>query len=189
MLSLFYYRMKGLFYNIGIEWDEIAQDENTAIDFAHKNINQEPNMKINSNKYSIEYYLAHFGEDINKRFREDRADQDDMKIADMIALHTIKVPLVLYRGVHKCVFRLMIENARKIKGVDLYEKSFLQTSLVKGHETNNDYHLRIYVPSGIQAVYLGNVNNEQSSYEVVIQHGVKLKIVSIDDKYINCRLI
>ena len=71
----------------------------------------------------------------------------------------------------------------------LYEKSFLQTSLVKGHESNSQYHLRIQVPAGTQAVYLGNVNDEQFYYEVDIQHGAKLKIVSIDDEYINCILL
>lgn len=83
----------------------------------------------------------------------------------------------------------MQENAKSMKGVDLYEKAFLQTSLVKGHEINACYHLRIYVPEEREAVYLGNVNEEQSYYEVVLQHGAKLKVVSIDGKYINCRLL
>lgn len=55
----------------------------------------------------------------------------------------------------------MQENAKSMKGVDLYEKAFLQTSLVKGHEINACYHLRIYVPEEREAVYLGNVNEEQ----------------------------
>ena len=83
----------------------------------------------------------------------------------------------------------MQENAKNMKGVDLYEKSFLQTSLVKGHESNSQYHLRIYVPKGTQAVYLGNVNDEQFYYEVDIQHGAKLKVVSMDETYINCILL
>lgn len=74
-------------------------------------------------------------------------------------------------------------------GIDLYEKSFLQTSLVKGHEIKSHYNLRIYTPEKTQAVYLGNVNDEQWYYEVDLQHGAKLKIVSIDSEYINCRLV
>ena len=38
-------------------------------------------------------------------------------------------------------------------------------------------------------VYLGNVNDEQTNYEVVVMRSAKLKIVSIDAVYINCKLI
>jgi len=187
--TLLYYRLIGKFNNIGIIWDEIAPSEENAIVFAHENINPEPKRFIEDNRFSLEYCLAHFGTNINDRYRKDRPDKIDLEIADMIATHTTKIPLVFYRGVSKPVFQQMRKNAKNIKGVDLYEKSFLQTSLVKGHENNTRYHLRIYAPEGTHAVYLGNVNNEQNSYEVVLQHGSKLKIISIDDRYINCRLL
>lgn len=189
MKPLFYYRIVGKFYNIGVIWDNMAPSEEDAIDFAHENINPEPNRKTNENQYSLEYCLAHSGETINERYRNDRLEDIDLRIADMVALHTAKVPLVLYRGICETVFQQMQENAKSINGVDLYEKSFLQTSLVKGHESNAKYHLRIYVPLGTQVVYLGNVNDEQFYYEVDIQYGAKLKIISIDKKYINCRLL
>lgn len=189
MKPLFYYRIIEKFGNIGAAWDDMTPSEENAIDFAHANINPEPNKMIDTNHYSLEYCLAHSGESINRRYREDRPDEDDLRIADMVALHTTKVPLVLYRGVYDKVFRQMQENAKNIGDTDLYEKSFLQTSLVKGHESKLQYHLRIYVPKGAQAVYLGNVNDEQFYYEVDLQHGAKLKIVSADKKYINCKLI
>lgn len=183
MKPLFLYRLIGKFHNVGADWDKSAQSEETAIDFAHKNINPEPK------RCSLEYHLAHFGETINERYRTNRPGAIEKDIADMVATHTTKCPLVVYRGVCKAVFKLMQKNAQNMKGVDLYEKSFLQTSLVKGHESNSQYHLRIQVPAGTQAVYLGNVNDEQFYYEVDIQHGAKLKIVSIDDEYINCILL
>ena len=189
MKLFLYYRIIGKFYNIGDKWDKLSLIEEDAIEFAYKNINPEPQKKITSTCYSLEYYLAHCGENINERFRRDRPDEEDLKIIDIVALHTTKVPLVLYRGVCEAVFQQMIENAKNMDDIDLYEKSFLQTSLVKGHESKSQYHLRIYVPEGTQAIYLGNVNEEQFYYEVDLQHGAKLKIVSIDDEYINCKLI
>lgn len=189
MKPLLYYRIIGMFHNIGNEWDQLAPIEEEAIEFAHKNINTEPERMINGSKYSPEYYLAHSGESINESYRQDRADENDLEAANMISSHTTKVPLVLYRGVCEHVFRQMRENAKNIKGADLFEKSFLQTSLVKGHEIRREYRLRIYVPEGTEAVYLGNVNDEQNYYEVDLQHGSKLKIVSADNDYINCRLL
>lgn len=189
MKPLFYYRFIGMIHNIGGIWDQMATSEENAIAFAHKNINPEPKKCEEYLKYSLEYCLAHYGESINERYRQDRPDDMDLKIVDMVASHTTKVPLILYRGVCEMVFLQMQENAKNMRGVDLYEKSFLQTSLVKGHESNSEYHLRIYVPSGTQAVYLGNVNDEQYYYEVDLQRGSKLKIISIDTEYINCKLI
>lgn len=189
MKPLLYYRIIEIFCNIGNKWDKISPAEEDAIEFAHKNINPEPKRMITSTRYSLEYCLAHSGETINERFRHDNPDEIDLKIADMVALHTTKVPLVLYRGVCEAVFKQMKESAKNMDGADLYEKSFLQTSLVKEHEIKSPHHLRIYVPKGTQAIYLGNVNEEQFYYEVDLQHGAKLKIVSIDDEYINCKLI
>lgn len=189
MKPLLYYRIIGIFCKIGNKWDKFSPAEEDAIEFAHKNINPEPPKMITTTHFSPEYCLAHYGESINERFRHDNPDENDLKIADMVALHTTKVPLVLYRGVCAAVFKQMKENAKNIDDADLYEKSFLQTSLVKGHEIKSQYCLRIYVPEETQAVYLGNVNDEQFYYEVDLQHGAKLKIVSIDDEYINCKLI
>ena len=36
---------------------------------------------------------------------------------------------------------------------------------------------------------MGNVNCEQHYYEVDIQHGAKLKVISTDNEYINCSLL
>lgn len=83
----------------------------------------------------------------------------------------------------------MKENANNMTDCDLYEKGFLATSLVKGHEINSKIKLRIFVPAGTKCVYMGNVNEEQGFYEVDVMHSSKLKIISMDDEYINCELL
>lgn len=189
MKLCFYYRIIEKIYKFGDKWDKLSPLEKNAIDFAHMYINQEPSQMKDANHYALAYYLAHSGESINERYRDDKPNEDDLRVISMVASHTTKVPLVLYRGVCEDVFGKMRENAKNMDDVDLYEKSFLQTSLIKGHEIKSRYHLRIYVPEGAQAIYLGNVNDEQFYYEVDLQRGAKLKIVSADNKYINCKLV
>lgn len=76
------------------------------------------------------------------------------------------------------------------EGVDLYEKGFLYTSLTKATIPKRDCYLRIFLPKGTCAFYSGNVNGEIEDYqEVVVQRGGKLKILSKDEKFINCLLL
>lgn len=183
------YRITDAFKHIGAGWDKLAPDTDTAIQFAHTHINPEPQRMIDMNHYTMEYCLAHSGESVNERFRQNRCDKVDLQIAEMVASHTTDTDLVLYRGVCDHVFDLMIENATDKTDCDLYEKGFLATSLVKGHELNYKIKLRIKVPAGTKCVYMGNVNDEQGYYEVDIMHSSRLKIISIDDTYINCELL
>ena len=189
MIPTLFYRIKDAILGIGASWDKLAPDKETAIDFAHAHINEEPEQMIDMNHYTMEYCLAHSGESVNERFRQNRADETDLKIAAMVDEHTTDTDLVLYRGVCDHVFELMQKNAKEMPDCDLYEKGFLATSLVKGHEINSKIKLRIYVPAGTKCVYQGNVNEEQGFYEVDVMHSSKLKIISIDDEYINCKLL
>lgn len=189
MLSILFYRIKDAVLGIGASWDKLAPDKETAIDFAHTHINEEPERMIDIHHYSMEYCLVHSGESVNERFRQNRADETDLKIAAMVDEHKTDTDIILYRGVCDHVFKLMQDNAKEMHDCDLYEKGFLACSLVKGHEINCKTKLRIYVPAGTKVVYLGNVNEEQNFYEVDVMHGSKLKIISIDDTYINCQLI
>lgn len=183
------YRIKDKFKHIGASWDELAPDKDNVIEYAHTYINPEPQRMIDTNHYTMEYCLAHSGESVNERFRQNRADNIDLQIAEMVASHTTDTDLVLYRGVCDYVFDLMKKNAENMPDCDLYEKGFLATSLVKGHELNYDIKLRIYVPTGTKCVYMGNVNEEQGYYEVDVMHSSKLKIISMDKEYINCKLL
>jgi hypothetical protein len=189
MIPTLFLRIKGKFQNIGANWDKLAPTKEQAIEYAHNHINQEPERMIDANHYSMEYCLAHSGEIVNERYRQNRQDEIDLKIGDMVAEHKTDTDLVLYRGVCDYVYDLMKKNAKDIPDCDLYEKGFLATSLVKGHEINSKIKLRIYVPAGTKCVYQGNVNEEQGFYEVDVMHSSKLKIISIDDEYINCKLL
>lgn len=189
MIPTLFLRIKGKFQNIGANWDKLAPTKEQAIEYAHNHINQEPARMIDANHYSMEYCLAHSGGIVNERYRQNRQDEIDLKIGDMVAEHKTDTDLVLYRGVCDYVYDLMKENAKDIPDCDLYEKGFLATSLVKGHEINSKIKLRIYIPAGTKCVYQGNVNEEQGFYEVDVMHGSKLKIISIDDEYINCKLL
>ena len=179
MVKTLLYRIKGKFQNIGANWDKLAPSEEQAIDYAHNHINQEPQRMIDVYHFSL-YCLAHSGESVNKHYRQNRQDDIDLQIGDMVSQHTTDTDLVLYRGVCDYIYDLMKENAKNMPDCDLYEKGFLACSLVKGHEINSRTKLRIY---------MGNVNEEQGFYEVDVMHGSKLKIISIDDEYINCQLL
>lgn len=177
--------------SVGKRWDKLSQTKETAIQFAHSNINPEPKRFLDEahQKYSKEYELAHYGDYINWRFRKNSPDKGDLEMVDMVENHTTKTDLVLYRGVDDDVFELMQKNAKNMVGVDLYERGFLSCTLVKGQEYDDKCKLRIFVPKGSHAVYLGNVNNELNNYEVVIQQGTALRIRSIDQTYINCEIV
>ena len=137
----------------------------------------------------MEYCLAHSGQSINDRYRQNIMEEIDLQIATMLDTHITDTDLIVYRGVCEYVYNLMIINAKGIKGIDFLEKGFMSTSLVKGHELNGYKQLRIYVPKGTKCVFMGNINDESDFFEVTIQHNAKLKIISIDNEYINCRLL
>ena len=70
-----------------------------------------------------------------------------------------------------------------------HDKAFLCTSLLKGHELKQEYKLRILIPKGTNAAYMGNLNGEEEIfYEVIVQKGAVLRIVSFDGTYWNCRV-
>lgn len=191
MIPTLYYRIKDKMHHIGASWDKLAFNMDDVQDKAHEYINPEPKrtMKDNSLIATPEYVLAHYGESVNGRMRSNRPDETDMDIAEMLSIHTTDIDLILYRGVCEDVYNKMITNAKHFDDCDFFEKGFLATSLIKGHEIKYPTRLRIYVPAGSHVVYMGNVNDELNYYEVDIQHDAKLKIISIDETYINCRLI
>lgn len=53
MKPTFFYRIKDAIRGIGASLFQLAPDKNTAISFAHKHINQEPERMIDANRYSI----------------------------------------------------------------------------------------------------------------------------------------
>ncbi len=182
------YRLKAKVLKTGESWDQLSPSKEEAVEFAHRYINDEPERKLDNHRYSLEYCLAHSGETINNRFRIRGTCDTDLEIEKMVSKNTIDKDIVLYRGVCEYVYNGMVYDAKSIPDCDLYEKAFLSTSLVKGHEINCNIKLRIFVPAGTKAKYLGNVNYEQNFYEVAVMTGAKLKIISKDEEYINCIL-
>ena len=201
MKPMIYYRIKELLFHIGAKWDKKAIKEENAIDFAHKHINAEPEQCMDS----LEYLLATEGENINKQLRNREMQDVDIYIRDIINMlnnNTTDTDLIVYRGIQDNVFdevlESLIEEASIFSDCDLYDKGILATSLVKGKELrgsrspqkpNKFKGFRILVPKGSHVKYMGNVNFEQHYYEVDIQHGAKLKIISADNEYINCSLL
>ena len=75
MMPIIIYRIKDIFSPVVNTWDKLAPTEEQAINFAHTYINQEPKKMIDATHYSLEYCLAHYGDIINERYRQNRADQ------------------------------------------------------------------------------------------------------------------
>lgn len=188
MKPLMFYRIKDIFLNIGSKWDKLSPPEDEAIAFAHEFINPEPAKYISSDELSRAHILSHYGELYNPIFREGRNTEDDdcKSLFDMVEANQVKRDVVVYRGVDIGIFEQMKKNAKNKDGIDLLDKGFLYTSLVKGNEAKSFCQLRIFVPKGTSAVYSGNVNDEQFWYEVVVQCGTPLKVISADKEYINC---
>lgn len=186
-----YYQLIEKLKHYGASLDKLALTKDEAVEFAHQYINVEPKRKTKNNNDSWQHKLAYHGEYINRRYRQNKPPEEWYKnFPEEIAKITIQTDIIVFRNITDHVFTLMKKNAKKIRGVNLVEKSFMQTSLAKDVELPGNIKLRIYVPKGTHAVYLGNVNDEEERwYEVAIQHGAKLKILSIDNTYINCRLL
>ncbi|MDT1956953.1 hypothetical protein MX629_00775 [Carnobacterium divergens] len=183
-----YYKSKEKVFKYGKKWDKLSPIENDAIGFAHKNINAEPQI----NKCTdTEYVLATSAMTINDRFRSNHNNHLDDAIAkDIGEKYCLKNDIVVYRGVSSIPYEKMNEAAKRIRGVDFLEKGFLNTSIVKGKQIEADIQLRIYIPKGTVAFYVGNISYEEAIYyEVIVQVGARLKIVSMDHNYINCKLI
>jgi hypothetical protein len=72
MKPLLFYRIKDILHNTGADWDKLAPNIEDAINFAHKNINPEPIRQYDNFKFSLEYCLAHSGESLNERLRNDQ---------------------------------------------------------------------------------------------------------------------
>lgn len=186
----FYFKLIGKIFQTGKKWDSLSSSEGEVRDFAKKYLNEEP-LKYIDGGLSDEYIVVSSGETIGERLRSEQWVNDTIHgIYNTLKKYSTKKDIVVYRGVSKLVFDKMIESAKGDATIDFKEKAFLHTSVVKGYEISDLYRkLRIKVPKGTSAFYAGNINNEESIYyEVVVQKGARLKVISIDD-YINCELV
>lgn len=183
-----YYRLKNWFLKTSEKWDKLSPEEKDAITFAHKYINPEP-LRGTDPPFTPEYRLVASGETINRDYlRKGKTIPAITDILDTLSKNTTQKDIVVYRGVCNDIFNQMLATAEDEPNTDLIEKGVLQTSLVKGHELPANIYLRIFVPAGTKALYLGNVNQEQHLYEIDIMTGAHLTIISADSRYINCLL-
>ncbi len=188
------YRLREMIYGYGKRWDSLSPLEEYAICFAHKNINEEPARFIygHREKKTVEYSLSHHGEQVNTQLRKYGDDESTIRYSKRLQKYQLKEDIVVYRGLYPITMDLLKAEASKLgeDQVDLYDRGFMFTSLVKGKEIDKSCKLRIYLPKGTHAYYSGNVNYEETVYyEVVVQKGAKLHILSKDKEYYNCILI
>lgn len=186
----FYFKLIGKIFQTGKKWDSLSSSKGEVRDFAKKYLNEEP-LKYIDGGLSDEYIVVSSGETIGERLRSEQwVSVTIHSIYNTLKKYSTKKDIVVYRGVSKPVFDKMIESAKGDVTIDFKEKAFLHTSVVKGCEISDSYRkLRIKVPKGTNAFYAGNINSEESIYyEVVVQKGARLKVISIDD-YINCELV
>ncbi len=177
---------------LGHVLDLLAPSEAAAEEFAANLLNAAPPAMLDAEHFSEGYVISHYGEGINNRCRADKCDDEDMGYISYVGQHRSKGAVVVYRGVTEWSYQRMKKAAKDYPGVDLYETGFMHCALVKGREYKRDYQLRILVPAGSAIVYLGNAGFDypvEPQFEVVIQTGAKLRILSRDREYINCELL
>ena len=185
----------------GSIWDSMAQTATTAIDFAHTNINPPPTMEqkwMNVLSKNVEHYnkTLRYPESTNSKDRINEIAEIN-EIAKNVRNNKSKKDLILYRQITNEGYENMLEEAKSMKNIDLYDKGFMCTSLVKGVEHTFGYgygadegftRLRIYAPEGTGCVYMFDIQ-ESGNYEVILPPGTKLKIISKGLNYVNCQVL
>ena len=184
--------LKEFIYRCGKKWDKMSANLETIDEYVETKLNKKPEKykKGSSGIYTAEYRLAHYcGDRYNGILRKGIFDESIDKCSKDIKKYKTKDVIIVYRGVKSEVMDNTIKAAKDIKDIDIYDKAFLNTSLIKGRQTVTDVNLRIYIPKGTCAFYAGDVNEELYSQEVIVQKGAKMKIISRDRNYINCYLV
>ena len=184
-----------IFKKIGAIWDSMAQTTTTAIDFAHTNINPPPTIEQKW-MYVLSKNVEHYNKTL--RYPKSANSKDTInEIAENVRNNKSKKDLILYRQITKYGFENMLKEAKSMKNIDLYDKGFMCTTLVKGVEHSFGYgygedkgviRLRIYAPEGTGCVYMSDIQ-EPGNYEVILPTGTKLKIISKGLKYVNCKVL
>lgn len=143
--------------------------------------------------FTLEYYISHDATRVNDDCRFGKLNKYDEAQIAYIDHYISMLPIVLYCGVNRYIYRTMKQTARNHPDADLYEAGLIHGSLVKGKELRDNYNFRIFVPAGSKVIYLGNAGYPEDTiepvYEAVIQTGACLRILSKDSEYINCMLL
>lgn len=177
-MNEFYYKLKGKILRTGQKWDLLSSSQADIPQFVERYLNNEPPRLVGKIP-TDEYIIASSGPTINGRLRSSIVDESIENIYHTLKKYSTKKDIVVYRGVRMEILEKMVESAQVEEYIDFKEKGFLHTSLVKGFELRDPYKkLRIKIPKGTNAFYVGNLNDEETYYyEVIIQKGAKLKVI------------
>lgn len=186
-MQILYFRLKEMIFKEGKKWEKKYSIKGNVIQFANQNINPQPPKYIANGGFSGEYIVVSKAASLNGKIRSGHIKNMEDTIDNTYSAfekYRTKVDLVVYRGVRKEVF-----NGMKNSFFKFHDKAFLCTSLLKGHELDQEYKLRILIPKGTKAAYMGDLNGEEKIfYEVIVQKGAVLRIVSFDGVYWNCKV-
>jgi len=190
----YYFRLMAILKKNYInEWDQYLISEDGVHEFVHKYINDSPSM-YDENGLTWQYIACTSGSTINDCLRYGGLNNNVARIIKQadegIAKIQIKKDVVVFRDYTEYNFINAVKCAKNDEDADVLEPSFLQTKLVKTTQKHGNVNLKIYVPMGTNGIYYGDVCGEEKIYfELTFKRKRKLKIVSIDDEYINCILI
>ncbi|ADL64147.1 TPA: ADP-ribosyltransferase [Staphylococcus aureus] len=187
-LKKWYLKQKGYFCRVGEKWDNSNLSHENIHSYVDRVLEYETETRRNGQP-TEEYILASSGEKINEDLRS--GTNDHKEILEVFDKYKVKEDITTYRTVSPRIYKLMEKNAKNLNGVDLFELGILHTSLIKGYESREEgYKLRVKVKKGTPAFYVGNLTGEESHYyEVIVVNNLKLKIISIEDYYINCEVV
>ena len=135
-------------------------------------LEKEINLWVHKNKLFYEKkeenYMKAYSriEGFNERLRAGRMLLDDWKYLDMELskmINRYKMPerIVVFRGITNSAYKQMIKDAETIRGNNsfpakyLIERAYMSTSLIKGRELKSEILLKIFVPKGINFLYIG----------------------------------
>lgn len=79
-------------------------------------------------------------------------------------------------------------NAKLKIGDNIVDNGFMGVGLVKDtllkEFSGRDILLKIYIPAGVNGIYLDLVSNRENEQEVLLERGIKLKIISNKKSYL-----
>jgi hypothetical protein len=123
-------------------------------------------------------------------FLQHATGEDDSKktikaLDEALKENVLHAPLTVYRGIAPQYWKELLTNFLDGKGT-FTDKGFLSTTIAKQVATrfagDGGGLLKIKLPTGTQAMLLGDNSQHPEEQEVVVQRGRKMKITHVDQK-------
>ena len=114
----------------------------------------------------------------------------DEYLSRIINKNKIGETIVVYRGISKEGYKGMKKAYKDTyPNFDcdnkLFEKAYMSTSMIKGRELQYDYQLRIIVPKGTHAIYIGGISCSPYQVELLLGKNIVLKKIESSGRYID----